>query len=200
MVTSAAQLLQQRARSYTTSVSDEGKPTASDRKATSGSGAGVPCKCSYLERASDEPDNPIVFDVKMNEYHLTHFDLAGTGRQRYSIIRYCPWCGGAAPSSKRGTFFAHITDAESRRLRDLASGVKTVEDAIARFGQPNQDSPNGLTTTSAATDTKPSVVSSYRLLRYTGLSELANVTFTDDGPDRELRMTLESKYIGEPHT
>jgi hypothetical protein len=42
------------------------------------------------------------------------------------------------------------------------------------------------------------VVRSYRLLRYTGLSETANVTFTDFGPDRGLYMSLETKYVGEP--
>mgnify|MGYP006185435421 CR=1 FL=1 len=32
---------------------------------------------------------------------------------------------------------------------------------------------------SPATDTEPSIVRGYRLLRYTGLSETANVTFVD---------------------
>jgi hypothetical protein len=169
----------------------EGKPT-------SGSVTGVACACGYLERASGEPDNPIVFDAEMNEYHLRHFDHAGLGRQGESIIYHCPFCGGVAPRSKRSSFFAQITDAEKSRLRDLTSGAKTVRDAVAQLGQPNEDHPDGFTTESRSSDAEPSVIKSYRLLRYTGLSETANVTFTDSGPDGGLRMRLESKYLGKP--
>lgn len=119
----------------------------------------------------------------MNEYHVTHLDLAGIGRHGYSIVFHCPYCGGAAPKSKRDTFFAHITDAESRRLRDLASGLNTVEDAVATFGAPDEDYPNGLAPRSPASDEEPSIVRYYRLLRYTGLSATANVTFADYGPE-----------------
>jgi hypothetical protein len=169
-----------------------------DPKPNSNSETGAPCACRHLQQAADEPANPVVFDAKMNEYHLTHLDLAGTGRHGHSIIRYCYWCGGAAPRSKHGTFVAHITDAESRRLQELGAGVKTVEEAVAKFGPPDEDHAEGLRTKSPASDTEPSVVRSYRLLRYTGLSETANVTFTDSGPDGALRMSLESKYVGEP--
>jgi hypothetical protein len=164
----------------------------SDEIRTQGSVTSVPCTCGYLERASDQPSNPIVFDAEMNEYVFTHLDKGE------SIIRHCPWCGGAAPRSKRDTFFAYITDAERSRLRDLAAGVKTVNDAIARLGPPNEDHPHGYRTESKATDTEPSVIRSYRLLRYTGLSETANVTFTDSGPEGTLRMALETKYVGKP--
>ena len=107
---------------------------------------------------------------------------------------------GAAPESKRGTFFAHITEAESRRLRELVVGVNTVADAITRFGEPDQDQRDGVRTKTPATDTEPSVIRSYRFLRYSRLSETAHVNFTDYGPERGLHMTLQSKYIGELET
>jgi hypothetical protein len=93
------------------------------------------------------------------------------------------------------TFFAQIT-AETGRLKALAPGLRTVEDAIGKLGQPEEDHASGMTTQSPATETEPSIVRSYRLLRYTGLSETANVTFVDYGPKGGLHMTLESKYIG----
>ncbi len=62
-----------------------------DRKPNGSSITTTPCTCRYLQRASDEPAVPIVFDAKMNEYHLAHLDLDGTGRAGHSIIRYCPW-------------------------------------------------------------------------------------------------------------
>ena len=179
-------------------VSDKEDAGAEERKPNGSSVTSVPCTCRSLQHAAEEPANPIVFDARMNEYHLTHLDLAGMGRHGYSIVFHCLYCGGAAAKSKRDTFFAHMTDAESRRLRDLASSLKTVEEAVAKFGPPDEDHPNGLASKSPASDAAPSIVRFYRLLRYTGLSDTANVTFTDHGPERGLHMTLESKYVGEP--
>jgi hypothetical protein len=172
-----------------------------DEKPTSISVTAVPCKCNWLAQAADEPDNPVVFDKEMNEYHLAHqrprgSNGAGGGRYGYSMIYHCPFCGGAAPKSKRETFFANITDAERARLTELTAGIRTVADAIARLGPPDQDVPQGLTVTTPATDTTPSTVTSYRVIRYMNLSETASVEFTDYGPDRGVRMTLQSKYIG----
>jgi hypothetical protein len=107
-----------------------------------------------------------VFDEQMNEYHLKHFDLDGTGRQALSIIFHCVRCGGAAPESLRATFFAHITDAEKRRLQELTSGLRMVENAFAKLGPPDEDHPRGRTTQSPSSDTEPSIVRSYRLLTY----------------------------------
>lgn len=152
--------------------------TDEPKKPTGSSVTDQPCTCGSMQRGAEKPSNPIVFDAMMNEYHLKHFDLR----------------------SKRGTFFAQITSAETRRLRALASGLRRVENAIAKLGEPDEDHPTGMTTQSPATDTEPSIVRSYRLLRYRGLSETANVTFVDYGPERGLHMTLESTYIGPPRS
>ncbi len=170
------------------------------KKPTASSVTDQPCTCGSLQRAAEEPSNPIVFDATMNEYRLKHFDLEGTGQHGYGVIYHSVFCGGAAPRSQRGTFFVQITTAETRRLKALASGLRTVEDAIAKLGKPDEDHPTGMTTQSPATDTEPSIVRSYRLLRYTRLSETANVMFVDYGPERGLSMTLESKYIGPPRS
>jgi hypothetical protein len=128
----------------------------------------------------------------MNEYHITNI-----GRTGYSNIYYCFFCGGAAPTSKRHTCFATITTTEAARLDRLTDGVKSVEDAFARFGKPDDDIDNGLRMYSKASAAKPTTITSYRTLTYENLSKTAEVVFTDFGPERGLRMSLRGKYLGE---
>jgi len=168
-------------------MSDEGEGT---RKAGT-SVTTVPCACSYLSRAADEPDSSIVFDADMNEYKFR----VGPG---HMIIRHCPWCGGTAPKSKRSSLFAQITDAEMRRLGALTKGIKTVEEAIEKFGPPDNDRPAGMTIKSPGTGTTPETVESHRVLTYNGLSDTATVSLVDYGPSRGLGLTLSGKYIGKP--
>ena len=155
-----------------------------------------PCTCRWLERAAAEPHVPIVYDERLNEFQLTH--IYDDGRIGSSRIRHCPWCGRAAPESKRGAFFAEITSAEDDRLRKELSGLKTVDDVIAKLGPPDEDHPEGYGSGSAGTETDPPTRTRYRLLRYTGLSETANVTFIDFGPGVGVRISLEGKYLGKP--
>jgi hypothetical protein len=167
-----------------------------DEKPTFASVTTVRCTCDYLQHAAAEPFSPIVFDAEMNEYQITHTTPAGVVCS--ARIFHCPSCGGAAPRSQRGTRFAHVTSHERARLQELFSSVTTVDAAIAKLGQPDQDMPNGLTTISPATDTEPSQSVSYRVLMYTAISETADVSLTDFGPDRGLRFSLQGKYLGKP--
>lgn len=176
-------------------MSDDSNTSDGDEKPNGNSVTTVRCTCNYLQRASKEPESPIVFDEDMNEYHIARPAAARGGSL---IIYHCPWCGGAAPHSRRDTFFAHITQHESARLHALADDVKTVEDAIAKFGQPARDFPRGQTCKTPASDTEPATVTSYRVLYYTGLSETADIRLIDFGPERGLRCSLTSKYIGKP--
>lgn len=84
--------------------------------------------------------SPIVFDEQMNEFHITHA-TTDDGREGHTLIRHCPWCGGAAPESKRHTYFAQITNEESRRLHVLTANVRTVEEVLAKFGPPRPTTP-----------------------------------------------------------
>ena len=152
------------------------------------------CTCNYLERASEEPRSPIVFDVAMQEYHIKNIgEDAG-----HSMVYHCPFCGGAAPKSKRASFFATITDTEWGRLRDLTRGLKTVVEVIEKFGEPDQDLPDGLSVKSRGSETEAQTVNSYRMLLYTKLSETAVVQFIDYGPDRGVRATFQGKHLGKP--
>jgi len=128
------------------------------------------CTCGFLERAAAEPDIPIAFEPLVDEYDIRHIGDQPGG---HSIIRYCPWCGGAAPKSKRDTLFATITRAEAERLQDLARRSRL-----------------------SSKDNQPGTIVSFRTLQYTNLSATADVDFIDFGPERGVHMSMMTKYVG----
>jgi hypothetical protein len=170
------------------------KPPRGTSKPTFASVTSTRCTCKYLERASEEPDVPIVFDAEMNEFHIKSVGE----NPGYSMIYHCPWCGGVAPTSKRASLFARVTNKEEQRLRDLTRGATTLDDVISKFGKPDHDMHEGLITRSRESDTEPSKIKMYRTLHYLGLSTTADVHFTDFGPDGGVRATFQGKYLGAP--
>jgi hypothetical protein len=152
----------------------------------------APCKCRFLERSAAEPGIPIVFDASVNEFHIRH---GGKDRGGHSIIYYCPFCGGAAPPSKRASLFATITQAEVKRLQDVTTGFKSVREVMTRFGKPDHDFDPGMTKYELEAKDKPPKVISYRTLTYRGLSKIADVVFTDLGPERGVPASFMGKYL-----
>lgn len=128
------------------------------------------CKCSVLQRLSDDPTCPVEFDAKLNEYHITKIGVSG-----YSMIYYCPFCGGSAPKSRREKLFHTLTDDERDRLFKLTQGYRTLDQVIAAFGQPDIDQPVGVIQTIPERDGKPEITNSSRVVIYTKLSETADV-------------------------
>src|SRR6185503_20397375 len=64
------------------------------------------CDCGVLEKASQEPNHPIRWDEKLNEYFIAY---RSGGRM---MVYYCPFCGGSTPQSRRASLFAHVTHEE----------------------------------------------------------------------------------------
>jgi hypothetical protein len=151
----------------------------------------VACKCRFLERAAAEPEESIVFDEAMREYHITNRSGG------YLLIYHCPSCGGVAPLSKRHEHFAFLTRAETDRLETLTADIKTVDQAIAVLGKPDHDNPRGLSIQTPGTSKVPSEVASYRVLTFKRLSDVADVSVTDYGV-RGVRVTFQGKYSGKP--
>src|SRR4051794_25901079 len=89
------------------------------------------CECGHPERWVVDPHFPVEFDERMNEYHLVH---KGARWQ----MRYCFWCGGRLPESKRGTFFTKPDDAEMAEVRALLKGAKSHEDVLRILGPPDE--------------------------------------------------------------
>jgi hypothetical protein len=90
------------------------------------------CHCTFLHEAATDPKSPIVFDKELNEFHITT-------QCGYSMVYFCPICGGAAPKSLRGDFFAHIPEEEEKRFRELNEKFKSLDEFIAAFGPPDRE-------------------------------------------------------------
>lgn len=109
-----------------------------------------PCGCSWFDNAVNNPDFPVVFDERMNEYHLVGHD----GRA-HALFYHCPFCGGKAPKSLRGTFFARIPLEETYRLQQLTECFKTEEEVVSRFGSPDHEFKVSGSMTTKGSETEP---------------------------------------------
>jgi hypothetical protein len=148
--------------------------------------ANFPCDCVVLDMAADEPDTPIVFDDRTNEYQLVH----GKDNGGHMVFYYCPFCGGRTPDTRRGRLFARITLAEMQRLKELTRDIRTIDDAIRILGEPDADIPDGETSWTDDSETEPTQIKSYRMITYSGLSETAVVEITDHRKERvEIQFT-----------
>ncbi|TAK19469.1 MAG: hypothetical protein EPO40_33155 [Myxococcaceae bacterium] len=155
-----------------------------------------PCACDYLSHAADDPRSPIVFDPKLNEYNFEYPSLrSDEAGKAYLRIYHCPFCGGAAPESKRDQLFAVISPEEKRRLNQLLSGIKSVEDAFSVLGTPDHDDPHGLTAQRPEREGSAPTRQSYRSLTYSQLSDTADVILTDYRADG-VHIALQGKYVG----
>lgn len=90
------------------------------------------CECGYPARWASDPMSPVQFDERLNEYQLL---LQNRG---YARMRFCFWCGGRLPESKRGTLFTSMDDAELTEARSLLSGAKLFEDVVRVLGPPDE--------------------------------------------------------------
>lgn len=155
-----------------------------------GPGQGVPpCECGGLERAAEDPHNPIVFDRTLNEYDL---QCRHDARMR---IYYCPICGGAAPESLRHKLFTTITHDEIDRLNGLVHRFTLVQEVLDGLGPPDSDCPAGLITHMPEFDGVPNRVESFRTLIYKNLSDVADL-HVQVLPDSRFHVMLVGKYIG----
>ena len=127
------------------------------------------CRCDWLERAADDPECPVEFDAKLNEYHIVR------GPKDFLMIYYCPFCGGGAPKSRRDRLFHRLTDTERRRLVSLTKDMRTVQDVTRAFGEPDIRQPVGTVVTKPERDGKPETAQSYPAMIYRKISKTADV-------------------------
>jgi hypothetical protein len=146
----------------------------------------VPCTCRYLEKRANDPRTPIVFDEATGEYQFVY-------KSEMLVIYHCPFCGGAAPESKRALLFAQISAAEEERLANLLDGITTIDDALAKLGKPDFEG-TSVTRHPEAENEAPRI-QHHRDIRYFGLSETAEVWITER-PDGKIFWQLQGKYIG----
>jgi hypothetical protein len=161
-----------------------------------------PCTCGVLEQEANDPDSPIVFDVQMNEYHFEYpSPCAGEDcdtAKAQMMIYHCPFCGGATPPSKRESLFTAPSRKEQRRLCRLFNGLRTLQEVVATIGPPDEDKDQGLTIRLSEKDGQATTTRTFRTLRYTRLSDTADVEVYADPAEDKVQVTLMGKYIGSP--
>jgi hypothetical protein len=160
-----------------------------------------PCTCQYLEHEADDPRSPIVYDPKLNEYNFEYPSPCGDGScdagKASMRIYHCPFCGGAAPESKRGLLFAVIPPEEESRLYKLLGRVKTLDEAVQAFGPPDQDFPHGHMERRPEQEGTAPTVECFRTLWYANLSETAGVSIVESRTGG-IHFWLQGKYLGPP--
>ena len=168
-------------------------------KPTHASVTEVRCSCGYLERAADHPQSPIVFDVELNEFNIEYPDPDDPDSINKATLRiyHCPFCGGVAPESKRGQLFAHLAFDEEQRICELVRGIRTLDEAIEKFGPPDDDNPSGLLESHPAADGRGPSRERFRTLTYANLSESAEVCLADSRTGA-VKLILHGKYLGKP--
>ena len=113
------------------------------------------------------------------------------------MIYHCPFCGGAAPESKRHKLFAIVSDSEADRIHKSLEHINSLDDAIRILGPPDQDDPRGFVIHRPEKDGKAPTVESYRSFLYEKLSDTADVRIIEH-PQEGVSISLQGKYIGPP--
>ena len=115
----------------------------------------------------------------MNEYHFEYPSPCAGGdcdaAKAQMMIYHCPFCGGAAPPSKRATQFTTFTPEEQGRLYRLFGGMRTLPDVVQALGPPDEDKERGLAVEEPEQEGKPPTLRRFRTLRYSRLSDTADV-------------------------
>ncbi len=143
------------------------------------------CTCGLLAKLADDLKHPVEFDPRLNEYHITRKDDGG-----YSLIYFCPFCGGSAPKSKRAQLFHTLTETERQRLCDLTKTLRTVQDVTSAFGEP--DIRSSMVVCKPEGEGVPETTQSYPVMIYTKLSDTAYVQVKIYPTDR-VEITFQTK-------
>jgi hypothetical protein len=143
----------------------------------------APCKCGYLKRAADDARQPIVFDKLTGEYHFQYREGDANGFSTL-ILYHCPFCGGAAPKSKRASLFHLIPPDEEGRLTKLLDGVTSIRGAIKKLGKADDDNPRGTGVQMPERAGRAPTMQWFRTLRYEKLSKVADVWVTERADGR----------------
>lgn len=144
------------------------------------------CNCGALARMTGDPTNSIEFDARLNEYHIMR--RGGSG---YSLIYFCPFCGGPVPKSRRSQLFHQLADAERHRLTELTKDLRTVQEVIAALGEPDAKGLS-MTVTTPEKEGRPESSQTYPVMTYSKLSDTASVNVQIYPTDR-VAITFQGK-------
>jgi hypothetical protein len=127
------------------------------------------CQCPFLRHLAADPDVPIQYDPRLNEYHIV-------GTLSLTMIYHCPFCGGRAPKSLRPFQFHYLPETERQRLENLMTGLDSLESIVSKLGAPTIDLDPGKPSEEESADGDPTAPDPfYRELRYEALSDAADL-------------------------
>jgi hypothetical protein len=87
---------------------------------------------------ANTPMFPVKFDAQLNEYSIVY-------AERHShLMRYCFWCGGKLPESKRSDLFAVPEHDEMAHAAAVLKEAKSMEDVLNVLGEPQVTMTNEL--------------------------------------------------------
>jgi hypothetical protein len=113
-------------------------------------------------------------------------------------IYHCPFCGGRTPESRRDKLFAAVPDDEYKRLQELTRGIKSVDDALRKLGDPSHDDATPLPPGYIPpTDRDGKSTWPVRALMFGNLSDVADIHVSVNA-DNSIQVTFAPKYIGPP--
>ena len=95
--------------------------------------ASMECRCEVPEELVARSSVPVVFDEKLNEYHL---EFQENNEPGHYILNYCPFCGSHLAKSLRNTLFTDIPEEEYQRIKEITDKINSIEDAVEIHGEP----------------------------------------------------------------
>ena len=148
------------------------------------------CSCDWLKNAANDERFPVIYDEQTNQFKL--LCQLEDGQKGFIVLHFCPFCGGMAPDVKKEETFAQISEQEFNRLQELTRQIKSLEDALRIFGEPELDIPQRAN----ADLVEQEDLETGRSLTYTNISETAVVHVTEyEGGG--IRIVFQEKYIGK---
>ena len=148
----------------------------------------TPCTCGYLERQANNADSPFIFDEAVNEYHFT-FTFRDCDAQL--MIYHCPWCGGVASDSHRGSLFHDLDSASCNEICKKTASCKTLDDVISVLGTPDEDEYTGIK--HKEKDGKSPRLDRVRRITFHGLYDEMSVSF-----EQLIGGSIGSSFIPKP--
>ncbi len=143
------------------------------------------CKCHAISMLADDPNVPIQYNHKLNEYYLAF------GDNGQAPLYYCFSCGGRLTKSKRGQLFTKPSVREKTKITEKIKEARNIDDIVAILGEP--DERHGEVLHSMEQKKKYGMKNVRQTLRYTSLAKTLNLLL-QGYEDNSFAVMFEGKF------
>ena len=150
------------------------------------------CTCDWLKNAATDARFPVEYDEQSNKFKLQC--RLEDGKLGYTVLHFCPFCGGMAPDIRKEKTFTQISEQEFLRLQELTRQIKSIEDALRILGEP-QLVYSPLSMQAQISQAEQEMLQNARSLTYQNISETAIIHITEY-EQGGVRIVFQEKYIG----